>query len=231
MLKDWINPKYLDIQTIKKLKLEFDSLEWTKVLIFEDFLQIDKFQSLSEEILSYPLEKKIFWDMYDNYESWIPVSSLWYKYLTECIESDEFKKILSFILWTRVDTPWKEYAKVNVLRDSENYFNRHTDYQMDNPYKHGTSRLYLHKEWKEEYGGNLELWTLDLTEEEKRHFDDIWSLWISFNSDRFQTYKKIFPKPNLLFYLKIEKTSYHRISQVHAPSPRYTLWQKWYLNK
>lgn len=228
MLKDWLNPKYLDINNLKKIRKNFLEMEWTKILFLEDFLLQDKFNQLSDEVLKYSVEKEIFSDMYNNYVSSIPKWSLWYRYLEECIESDEFKKILSFLVWDIIDTPWKDVAKINLLKDNENFFHWHTDYEPSNKLKHGTSRLYLHKDWKEEYGGFLELWEIDLSEEEKRNFDDIWSLWLSFQSDRFKPYLRKLPMPNTLFYLRIEKDSFHRISEIYTKIPRCTLGQKWY---
>ncbi len=228
MLKDWINPKYLDINTLKKLREDFLNMEWTKVLFLEDFLQEEKFEQLSDEVFQYPLEKEVFSDMYDNYVSPIPKDSFWYRYLTECIESEQFKKIFSFLVGNSIDTLGTDFSKVNFLKGDENFFHWHTDYQPGSPLKDGTSRLYLHKHWKEEYGGELELWRINLDTSEHQKFDDIWNLWISFQSERFEAYFKKVPTPNTLFYLKIQKDSFHRIGKIHTDIPRYTLGQKWY---
>ena len=231
MLKDWLNPIYLDPKNLKKIRKDFLEMKWTKVLFLEDFLLKDKFEKLALEVLNYSTEKEVFSDMYDNYVSSIPEWSFWYKYLEECIESEDFKKILSYLVWNLIDTPWKNYAKINLLKNKESFFHWHTDYEPNNNLKHWTSRLYLHKEWKQEYWGFLELWDIDLSPEEKKKFDDIWSLGISFQSDRFKAYLKKMPKPNTLFYLRIEKTSFHRISDIFTDIPRCTLGQKWYKKK
>lgn len=70
-----------------------------------------------------------------------------------------------------------------------------------------------------------------LSNEEKKKFDDIWSLGISFQSDRFKPYLRKLPNPNTLFYLRIDKTSFHRISEIFTDLSRCTLWQKWYMKK
>lgn len=128
MLKDWLNPIYLDPINLKKIRKEFLEMKWTKILFLEDFLLKDKFDKLSDEVFKYSTEKEVFSDMYNNYVSSIPKDSFGYKYLTECIESEDFKKILSYLVWDFIDTPWKDYAKINLLKDQENFFHWHTDY-------------------------------------------------------------------------------------------------------
>ena len=170
MVEEIINPKYLDSAFVAELKTAYDTASPCKHIVLENFFQediaLDLFNNFPSIDQLNVKRKSLNEDKSEDYhfERWHPSFSK----IRSAVGSKEWSEQLGRItgidgLHTTTDALG---SGVHQGRNGS-YVDVHIDVNM-NP-KLGLWRrlnllVYLNKNWKQEYGGDLELWNKEMTE-------------------------------------------------------------------
>lgn len=164
-----INPKYTSPEAIKNLKEKFDTAVPYRHIVLENFFNDDvanKLFSNFPDIDSLNVKRKsLNEDKSEDYhfDRWDPIFSE----VREVIKSEEWCKIMSEI--TGVDdlkTTMDALGSGVHQGKNGSYVDVHVDVNMNpqaNLWRRINLLVYLNKNWKPEYGGDLEVWDKDMS--------------------------------------------------------------------
>jgi hypothetical protein len=160
LLKNWINPIYLDLDYIENLLETVKSKPEIKYLVLDNFFRtevIDKFIeehkkiTFSEKLDRYshdgnllPYDSSVCFLKPENYGHDLLFSNVWFHYLSNFFSSDIG------------ENPYTE-VKLRYHRPNANGFWIHTDSEK----RHIVFICYFNKGWKVSDGGLLQLWKVD----------------------------------------------------------------------
>jgi len=170
MAQGIINPKYLDLEVAQTLSEHYHNAQPCKYLVMEDFFTDEIAHALFENFPSISdlnvKRKSLNEDKSEDYhfERWHPA----FTKIREAIQSPQWGEMLCKI--TGIDgLHTTSDALGSGVHQGKNgsYVDVHIDVNM-NP-KLGLWRrinllVYLNRDWKPEYGGDLELWNKEMTE-------------------------------------------------------------------
>lgn len=161
ILKEWINPIYLNEEYIEDLKETIKSKPEIKYLVLDNFFIIDKIEKFIEEH-----EKLVFNDFLDQYSEdgkhqlpydsalqWIENTNYGYELLT----SKEWFKYLLNLFSIELKDRCRPEIKLRKHRAHANGFWVHSDSNV----RDLVFISYFNKNWKVEDGGMLQLWRID----------------------------------------------------------------------
>lgn len=201
-LEDIINPQYLKSENIQELHHQYKNAEPYKHLVLDNFLKDDIANLLYEHFPSMDSlkvkRKSLNEDKVEDYhfERWHPAFSQ----VRSALSSPEWYTIL------------ENYTEIKGLHTTDDnlgsglhqsgnagYVDVHVDVNV-NPAKALWRRInlliYLNKDWKDEYGGHLEIW----------------------NKKMDKCYNKVAPSFNRAVLFYTDDNSPHGVSKVTVPS-------------
>ncbi len=164
-----INPKYTSPEAVEKLRKDFENAEPYRYLVLENFLQEDIANALFENFPSIDnlnvKRKSLNEDKSEDYhfERWDPVFSQ----VRDAIASKKWCAVMDEITGIKGLHTTSDSLGSGVHQGKNgSYVDVHLDVNM-NP-KAGLWRrinllIYLNKNWKPEYGGDLEIWDKAMT--------------------------------------------------------------------
>jgi len=211
-LEKFISSQYLEEDTIRKYKYQFDNEKYVKHCVFTDFLRSDYIEKILQEVRKGKYEYDEFYTNQKGYKKGTGAYVSW-KYLWKLytmFHSKAFYEYMQLFYENEVYTPinfW--FFLENILRsitrnrgcllqiyNNDDYLSWHTDGPVDKVA--GSFVFFLTPEWEKSQGGALELWYKDSLED----------------SDAV-CYKAIYPCLNTFVFFKCEKDiSWHRVNKV-----------------
>jgi Rps23 Pro-64 3,4-dihydroxylase Tpa1-like proline 4-hydroxylase len=198
-MKDLINRYYFD--NVPALKHSFDTALPYRHLVMDDFLEPEFAQALNEKFPSVE-QLSIHWKgLNENkYEgSDYTKFAIEFQQLRDRLMSPDFYSLLSDITGIK-DVFITEDSLGSGIHQGENgsFLDIHIDFNIHTKldvHRRINLLIYLEKDWKDEYGGHLELWNADMTKCEK----------------------KVLPKFNRCVIFETSEISYHGYGKITVP--------------
>lgn len=196
-----INPKYTTSEAIEKLKNDFQTAFPYKHLVMDDFLQEDFANLLHSNFPSIDKLNKHYNGLNENksegsnFDDFHPSFSQ----IRQEIMSQELAKWMSAV--TNIPEVFVTDDKLGTgLHQGGNgsFLDIHIDFNIHaqkNVYRRLNLLIYMNKDWKSEYGGDLEMWDAKMTKCEK----------------------KVAPLFNRAVIFETNEISYHGYSKVTLP--------------
>lgn len=170
----YINPEYQKPEKIEELRELFKNAKPYPHLVLDDFLVEDKANILFDQFP--PIEKlKIHWNGLNEYKSEGSNFTDFHQNFSELkeeIRSQDFQGWFAKV--TGIENTQVTDDKLGCgLHQGKNgsFLDPHVDFNMHhlkNLYRRSNLLIYLNKNWKDEYGGKLELWNEDMSQCEKK---------------------------------------------------------------
>ncbi|GGH76690.1 MAG: 2OG-Fe(II) oxygenase [Bacteroidetes bacterium] len=169
-----INPKYTSAEAIAELRKQFDNGHPCRHLVLDDFFDSEAADTMfanfpSLESLNVK-RKSLNENKSEDYhfERWNPV----FGEVRDTVQSDEFAKFMSQITGIEGLKTTPDSLGSGVHQGGQgSYVDVHIDVNYNpetNLWRRINLLVYLNKEWKEEYGGHLELWDKEMKVCEQR---------------------------------------------------------------
>ena len=169
----YINPKYQDSAEISRLAEEFKNSKPYKHIIMDDFMVADFANSLYERFPSYEKLNKA----YKGYNEFKAEGADFPNYdenftkLKETLISKDFSLFLEKVTGIKDVFMTNDNLGAGLHQGlSGSFLDIHIDFNIHpklNVHRRLNLLIYLHKDWKPEYNGSLELWNSDMTVCEK----------------------------------------------------------------
>ncbi|MCS6822278.1 MAG: 2OG-Fe(II) oxygenase [Microscillaceae bacterium] len=198
----YINPEYLTSKKIAELKTQFQLAKPYKHIVLDNFLREDFANLLHDNFPSIDKLNKHYKGLNEqksegsNFQDFHPVftelrqnllmQKEFWQYISQIISIDDL-----FITDDKLGTGLHQGANGSFL-DIHIDFNIHIE---KNVHRRANMLIYLNKDWKPEYGGDLEMWNADMTKCEK----------------------KVAPIFNRMVLFETNEISYHGYSKIHVP--------------
>jgi hypothetical protein len=169
-LSNIINPKYLEEATIKKLHESFENANPCKHILLDDFFTEEVANELYENFPSFESLKVVRKSLNENkredyhFEKWHPT----FTKVRDTFTSPEMGDFMSKIsgiegLFTNTDSLGQGIHQGGV----GSFLDVHIDVNVNvgkKLWRRINLLIYLNKNWKPEYGGDVELWNKEMTE-------------------------------------------------------------------
>ena len=169
-----INPEYITADARKKLRHSFDHAQPCRHLVLDNFLT----QEAADQLFANfpPLDtlnvkrKSMNENKSEDYhfERWAPI----FGEVRDSIQSDEFAKFMTDITGVEGLRTTRDSLGSGLHQGGEgSYVDVHIDVNYNpktNLWRRINLLIYLNKEWKEEYGGHLEIWDKEMKNCEHR---------------------------------------------------------------
>ncbi|MGB1018404.1 MAG: 2OG-Fe(II) oxygenase [Chitinophagales bacterium] len=169
-IQNIINPKYIDDAKIEELRHSFANAPHCKHIILDDFFTEETANLLFEHFPPFESLNVIRKSLNENkredynFEEWNPI----FQKVRETLASEEWSKILSEI--TGIDGLFTNFDSLGqgVHQGAQgSYLDVHIDVNVNvekKIWRRVNLLIYLNKNWKPEYGGDIELWDTAMKE-------------------------------------------------------------------
>lgn len=168
-MNEIINPKYTSPEAVKELHKQFENAKPYKYLVLENFLNGDVANAMFENFPSIEKlnvkRKSLNEDKSEDYhfERWDPI----FAKVRDTVQSQEWYDILSKITGIEgLHTTMDSLGSGVHQGKNGSYVDVHLDVNMNpktNLWRRINLLIYLNKNWKPEYGGDLEIWDKQMT--------------------------------------------------------------------
>jgi len=196
-----INPKYLEKSTITQLASDFQNGFPYKHIVLDNFLNPEFADSLYNNFPSIEKLHKHYKGLNENksegsnFEDFDPVFSQ----VRGEVMTDEFAKWMAEITGINGVFVTEDKLGTGLHQGGDGSFlDIHVDFSIHhvkNVHRRLNMLIYLNKNWKEEYGGGMEMWNADMTKMEKM----------------------VMPVLNRCLIFETNQISYHGYSKINIP--------------
>lgn len=197
-LNDWL----FDPANVERLSQEFISNQPYPHIVLDDFLKPEVALQAYENFPPYELFNKKYKGLNEkkaegsNLEDFNPI----YRGICDELASNEMYKWIQKVTHIKEEVIMTDDALGRGLHQGGkgSFLDIHIDFNIHvekNLHRRLNILIYLNKEWKEEYGGGLEMWNVDVTKREK----------------------VVTPKFNRCLIFETSEISYHGYGRINVP--------------
>lgn len=206
-LQDWINPKYLDENKIRELKTQFLNNSPFEHLSIQDLFLEEKAKKLLESLK----QEEYYIEDHDLYQfnrtrDFKHTQNKTIIEFRKFLMSEEFVNFFENLIKEKLDHSKMDLHSLKL--ENTNYLLCHDDQIQNRAY---AFILNLSQNWKEELGGNLELYD-------------------NKNNEPTKVVKTVTPAFNQFNFFKVSDISFHQISENISNQNRISI-SGWYYRK